>query len=102
VLKEVPAGATAVGIPARILQRGADAQREAAANRMGFSAYGLSSNGDDPLIKALHGLIDHAAAQQRMIDKLVAALQRQGIAVDDVKADAPAVDPHQLDKLVDE
>jgi serine O-acetyltransferase len=102
VLKEVPPGATAVGIPARILQRGADAQREAAANRMGFSAYGLSANGDDPLTKALHGLIDHAAAQQRMIDKLVAALQRQGIAVDEVKAEAPPVDPHQLDKLVDE
>ncbi|HXF47428.1 MAG TPA: serine O-acetyltransferase [Burkholderiaceae bacterium] len=102
VLKEVPAGATAVGIPARILQREADAQREAAANRMGFSAYGLSANGDDPLTKALHGLIDHAAAQQRMIDKLVAALQRQGIAVDEVKAEAPPVDPHQLDKLVDQ
>lgn len=101
VLKEVPPGATAVGIPARIVQRGADAQREAAANRMGFSAYGLSANGDDPLTKALHGLIDHAAAQQRAIEKLVAALKRHGIAVDDVLTETPA-DPHQLDQLVNE
>ncbi|MCS6945154.1 MAG: serine O-acetyltransferase [Sutterellaceae bacterium] len=102
VIKEVPAGATAVGNPARILLREADAQREAVANRMGFSAYGLASNGDDPLIKAIHGLIDHAAAQQRMIDKLVAALQQQGIGLEDVKAEAPRADPHQLDRLVDE
>ena len=35
--------------------------------------------GDDPLIKALHGLIDYAAAQQREIEALKAALRRQGI-----------------------
>src|SRR5438477_372591 len=48
LLKEVPPGATAVGIPARILQKAGDAQRERAANAMGFSAYGLSTTGDDP------------------------------------------------------
>ncbi|MFZ5541119.1 MAG: serine O-acetyltransferase, partial [Pseudomonadota bacterium] len=102
VLKEVPPGATAVGIPARILQRGADAQREAAANRMGFSAYGLNADGGDPLVKALHGLIDHAAQQQREIERLVAALERHGIPLPDVTAAAPTVDPQQLNKLVDE
>jgi len=102
VLKEVPPGATAVGIPARIVRREADAQREAVANRMGFSAYGLSANGDDPLVKALHGLIDHAAQQQREIERLVAALERHGIALHDVTAAAPTVDPRQLNRLVDE
>src|SRR5262249_54054829 len=79
LLKEVPPGATAVGIPARIIQKGSEVQREQTANAMGFSAYGLSNAGDDPLTKALHGLIDHAAAQQKMIDRLAAALQREGI-----------------------
>jgi serine O-acetyltransferase len=102
LLKEVPPGATAVGIPARILHKEVEAQREQAANEMGFSAYGLSTAGDDPLAKALHGLIDNAAAQQREIDRLVAALNRQGIALDDVKAAAPKVDASQLNKLVDE
>jgi serine O-acetyltransferase len=102
VIKEVPAGATAVGNPARILHREADARREHAANRMGFSAYGIGGEGDDPLIKALHGLIDHAAAQQREIERLVAALQRHGIALGDVTAAAPTVDPQQLNRLVDE
>jgi len=102
LLKEVPPGATAVGIPARILHKERDAEREQAANRMGFSAYGLSTAGDDPLSKAMHGLIDHVVAQQREIDRLVAALNREGIALDDVKAAAPKVDAQQLNKLVDE
>ena len=102
VVKEVPPAATAVGNPARILHKEVDAQREQAANRMGFSAYGLAQDGDDPLAKALHGLIDHAAAQQREIERLITALERHGIALDDVSAAAPTVDPAQLNKLVDE
>jgi serine O-acetyltransferase len=102
LLKEVPPGATAVGIPARILHQEVEARREQAANEMGFSAYGLSTAGDDPLTKALHGLIDHVAAQQREIDRLVMTLNREGIALDEVKALAPKVDAQQLNKLVDE
>lgn len=102
VVKEVPQGATAVGNPARILHKEAEAAREEAANRMGFSAYGITADGDDPLAKALHGLIDHAAAQQREIGRLIAALERTGIALDDVTAEAPKVDAQQLNRLVDE
>lgn len=101
VIKEVPPGATAVGNPARILHKEVEAAREQAAQRMGFSAYGLSQDGDDPLIKALHGLIDHVAAQQREIERLAAALERHGISIAEVTAEAPKVDPKQLDRLVD-
>jgi serine O-acetyltransferase len=102
VVKEVPPGATAVGNPARILHKEAEAARESAANRMGFSAYGLSQGGDDPLVKALHGLIDHADKQQREIDRLLAALRRRGIPVDEVDAERPTVDASELNRLVDE
>jgi len=102
LLKEVPPGATAVGIPARILQKQGEARREQAANEMGFSAYGLSTSGDDPLTKALHGLIDHVAAQQRTIERLEAALERNGISLDEAKASLPKLDTRQLNKLVDE
>ncbi|HYF60829.1 MAG TPA: serine O-acetyltransferase, partial [Burkholderiaceae bacterium] len=53
VVKTVPPGATAVGIPARIVGDGVEARREAQANRMGFSAYGLVQGADDPLSIAL-------------------------------------------------
>ena len=56
---------------------------------MGFSAYGITQEGDDPLTKALHGLIDHAASQQREIERLVAALERSGISLDEGSIEVP-------------
>ncbi len=66
VTKPVPAGATAVGNPARIIQAEGDAKREAAASKMGFSAYGVTQN-DDPLSLAMRGLIDNASSQEHQI-----------------------------------
>src|SRR3954469_25374466 len=66
VTKPVPAGATAVGIPARIIQAEDSMRREAAAARMGFLAYGITEN-DDPLSQAMKGLIDSASSQEHQI-----------------------------------
>jgi serine O-acetyltransferase len=75
LLQPVPAGATAVGIPARIVAKTADAEREAAAAKMGFSAYGLTQ-GDDPLAQALKGLIDNAGSQEQQIALLWQAIEK--------------------------
>ena len=48
VVKDVPPGATAVGIPARIMEDRREEMREAHAAKLGFSAYGLTK-GDDVL-----------------------------------------------------
>ncbi|MEY8875159.1 MAG: serine O-acetyltransferase [Leptothrix sp. (in: b-proteobacteria)] len=78
VTKPVPAGATAVGNPARIIQAsertGDQAQREAAAAKMGFSAYGVTQ-GDDPVAQAMKGLIDHAAGHEHQIALLWQAIE---------------------------
>ncbi|HSI47399.1 MAG TPA: serine O-acetyltransferase [Ideonella sp.] len=73
--KPVPAGATAVGNPARIIQREVDAARETAAARMGFSAYGVT-NGDDPVAQAMKGLIDNASTQEHQIALLWQAIEK--------------------------
>ncbi len=74
VIKAVPPGATAVGIPARVILEEDDKRREEQAARMGFSAYAVTrSAGDDPLGVALNRLIDHVAEQ----DKRIEALQAQ-------------------------
>ncbi len=73
--KPVPAGATAVGNPARIIQAEQDAKREEVASKMGFSAYGVTQN-DDPLSQALRGLIDNAASQEHQIAMLWQALEK--------------------------
>ncbi len=75
VVKPVPAGATAVGNPARIIEAEGDAKREEAASRMGFSAYGVTQN-DDPLSQALRGLIDNASSQEHQIALLWQAIEK--------------------------
>ena len=75
VLREVPPGATAVGNPARIVLREADAEREAAAAKMGFSAYGITQ-GDDPMSHALKGLIDNASGHEHQIALLWQAIEK--------------------------
>ncbi len=99
VVKEVPAGATAVGNPARIIEKEAQTARDDAAARM-FAAYGLTPNGDDPLSKALHGLIDNAASQELQLVKIVAALKAAGIAVESVP-ELDKFNPDKLNKLVE-
>jgi serine O-acetyltransferase len=75
VIKPVPAGATAVGIPARIIQAEDTARREQAAAKMGFSAYGITEN-DDPLSQAMKGLIDNASSQEHQIALLWQAIEK--------------------------
>ena len=75
VIKPVPAGATAVGIPARIIAADLDAKREEAASKMGFSAYGVTQN-DDPMSQALRGLIDNASSHEQQIELLWQAVEK--------------------------
>ncbi|MBP6599435.1 MAG: serine O-acetyltransferase [Giesbergeria sp.] len=77
VTKPVPAGATAVGNPARIIEADAAAQREKTAAQMAFSAYGVTQK-DDPLSKALRGLMDDNRAQEQQIAQLWAAIEKLG------------------------
>lgn len=74
VVKPVPDGATAVGNPARVVL-GDDASREAAAARLGFSAYGVTQ-GDDPLALAMKGLIDNASSHEHQIALLWQAIDQ--------------------------
>jgi serine O-acetyltransferase len=85
----MPAGATAVGNPARIIAAQDDAQREAVAAKMGFSAYGVTQ-GDDPVAQAMKGLIDNASGHEHQIAMLWAAVEKlsQRSATDCVPEDA--------------
>jgi serine O-acetyltransferase len=96
----VPAGATAVGIPARIIMERDAQQREENAARMGFSAYAVNQNADDPLAIALHGLIDHAAKQDKQIVLMIAALDKLGVCPEEICGDEN-FDPKKLNDLVD-
>ena len=100
VTKPVPAGATAVGNPARIIQADLDVKREEVASKMGFSAYGVTQN-DDPLSQALRGLIDNASGQDHQIALLWQAIEtlQMSQAANCVPADAARQEQFEADRL---
>ena len=101
VVKDVPPGTTAVGNPARIIDGEQAQKREEKAGQMGFSAYALSSNQDDPLAKAIHGLLDHSVETDRRLDLLIKKLESSGVSLEDELATADKFDPKYLSKIVD-
>lgn len=102
VTKPVPPGATAVGNPARIIDNTEQGrQRQAQAEKMGFSAYAVGRDQDDPLAKAIHGLLDHAAETDRRLASLLRELEAQGLKCDNEVRQADDFDPQYLSKIVD-
>ena len=102
VTKPVPPGATAVGNPARIIDNTEQGrQRQAQAEKMGFSAYAVGRDQDDPLVKAIHGLLDHAAETDRRLASLLRELEAQGVKCDNEVRQADDFDPQYLSKIVD-
>ncbi len=101
VVRDVPPGATAVGIPARIVEDRSEIAREIKAGQMGFSAYAVTRNEDDPLSQAIHGLLDHAVETDRRLEKLLKCLEQSGVCRADELATADKFDPQYLGKIVD-
>ncbi len=101
VVKDVPKGATAVGIPARIIDEDSKVAREEAAERMGFSAYAISADMNDPVVQAIHGLVDHTAHIDGCIAYILEQLETLGVKVEDERATADKFDPDYLNRIVD-
>lgn len=101
VFKDVPPGATAVGNPARVIDSEQAQKREEKAEKMGFSAYAVAQDMDDPLAKAIHGLLDHAVETDRRFELLLQKLAKSGVCVEDELANLDKFDPKYLGKIVD-
>jgi serine O-acetyltransferase len=91
VVKPVPPGATAIGIPARIVESHESQGR--------FAAYAVSRDANDPLAQALHELIDHSAEADRRIEHIMAELQRLGVKLGEEPSSH--FDPNYLNRIVD-
>ena len=92
VVKEVPAGATAIGIPARIIEA------ESVQNGR-FAAYAVVKDLNDPMGKAVHELIGHSADIDRRLEQLLAEVKRLGGKIEDCGGEK--LDANSLNKMVD-
>jgi serine O-acetyltransferase len=107
VLKEIPAGATAVGVPARILHPdlpSGENSSDVNDKKAYFSAYGITPNVDDPVSMALKGLIDATLEQEAKIKLLETQLAKlSGTAAvdggDSSKSNTGAETKHDLDTI---
>lgn len=101
VVKDVPEGATAVGIPARIINPEAPEEKDNPAILPGFSAYAISSDMNDPVVKAIHSLIDHSSNTDKRLQLILDHLEKLGMGAEEQKATADTFDPNYLNRIVD-
>lgn len=107
VTKAVPAGATAVGIPGRIILKEplseADAtcaKRKAMAEKLGFDAYGVTNDMPDPVAKAIGQMLDHMHAVDGRLEGMCDALKELGS--DYCAKDLPTLKDKDFEAIKDE
>ena len=75
VVKNVPPGATVVGIPGRVVE-------ENAADAARFAAYAVVADQDDPYAKAIQTLVEHS----RELEKTIANLKDRMVRLERIEA----------------
>lgn len=93
VLREVPAGATVVGIPGHVI--GSQPHQKASRRRdlekkIGFDAYGMSTDMPDPVAMAFNGLLDHIHAMDERLAEMSLVIKDLGGEISD--AELPEID----------
>lgn len=80
VVKDVPEGATVVGIPGKIVtpRQFHEKRREEIADKMGFDAYGATQDMPDPVANAVNRMLDHIHLMDERMDKLCEEVSRLG------------------------
>ena len=88
VVKPVPAGATVVGVPGRLVERrkaGDYAHREKLARKMGFDAYGVTRDAPDPVANAINCMLDHVHVLESRMARMCEVLKSMGYEEEDVQ-----------------
>ena len=88
VLRDVPAGATVVGVPGRVVSGDKSEQqrrREAIARKMGFDAYGSTQDMPDPVANAINNMLDHIHLMDKRLEDMCRGLKSLGAEVADLQ-----------------
>ena len=88
VLKSVAEGMTVVGVPGRLVRPQAggvrDERRQAIAKKMGFDAYGTTSDMPDPVATAINGILDHIHVMDERLEDMCSGLKDLGAEIGDL------------------
>ena len=81
VVKDVPAGATVIGIPGRIVAKAdahVSAERKQMAQKFGFDAYAVAADNPDPVANAIGRMLDHIQLLDSKVGELCHSVNELG------------------------
>jgi len=105
VLRDVPNGATVVGVPGRIVTpRSAEPSpkeqaRAAIAKKLGFDAYGMAKDMPDPIAHAINCMLDHIHVMDKRLEDMCGAIKSLGAEVADLHI--PELGPCEISSAVE-
>jgi serine O-acetyltransferase len=88
VVKDVPDNSTVVGVPGRVVNpnRSEDEKRRhATAKKMGFDAYGATSDAPDPVANAINSILDHVHKMDTKMDAMCQSIRRLDAEFSDIQ-----------------
>lgn len=102
VTKQVPAEATVVGIPGRIILKSVskpqpvdDEKRKQMEDHFGFDAYGLSEEMPDPVARSIRNILDHMHLVDERMNSMCKAIKK--IDSSYTKEDVPSINEDDMD-----
>jgi serine O-acetyltransferase len=103
VLKSVPAGATVVGVPGRLITPesvAATSKRAEIADKMGFDAYGTTRDAPDPVAHAINCMLDHINVMDKQMHSMCEAIKKMG--GEQLEGDLPSIDACEITSTAEE
>lgn len=103
VVKDVPEGATVIGIPGRIIQSRAPAEsdkahhRDRIAKKYGFDAYAVAPDNPDPVANAIGIMLDHVHLIDTKVEEMCKAINTMGGSV--CEKSIPSLEVERFDEL---
>jgi len=103
VLKAVPPGTTVVGVPGRLIEASSattTSRRSATAEKMGFDAYGATSDAPDPVAHAINCMLDHIHIMDQRMQTMCRILKR--VSEEQPDLDIPEIDSCEIASTAEE
>ncbi len=103
VTKSVEQDSTVVGVPGRVIHHQHDEDQEKRneiAQKLGFDAYGATSDAPDPVATAINKMLDHIHVMDEKMESMCAALKQFGAEID--VSSLPDLDSCSLSSTADE